>query len=66
MTAPPTLTPVQQTSPYVLPATGTTANITSTAVPYGVYLKLNRVPYQEQHHRYAYTYKMLGGDVLRY
>ena len=38
MTAPPTLTPVQQTSPYVLPATGNTANVTSTAVPYGVYL----------------------------
>jgi hypothetical protein len=63
MTAPPTLTPIQQTSPYVLPVTGNTANVISTAVPYGVYLDsvefLSGAAAQV-----AYTYKMLGGDVL--
>jgi hypothetical protein len=63
MTAPPTLTPVQQTSPYVLPATGNTANVTSTAVPYGVYLNSDEF-LSGAASQVAYTYKMLGGDVL--
>ncbi len=63
MTAPPTLTPVQQTSPYVLPATGNTANVTSTAVPYGVYLGSTEF-LSGAAAQVAYTYKMLGGDVL--
>jgi len=63
MTAPPTLTPVQQTSPYVLPATGTTANVVSTAVPYGVYLDSTEF-LSGAASQVAYTYKMLGGDVL--
>lgn len=63
MTAPPTLTPIQQTSPYVLPATGNTANVISTAVPYGVYL--NSAEFiSGAAAQVAYTYKMLGGDVL--
>jgi hypothetical protein len=63
MTAPPTLTPVQQTSPYVLPATGNTANVISTAVPYGVYLDSTEF-LSGAAAQVAYTYKMLGGDVL--
>jgi hypothetical protein len=63
MTAPPTLTPVQQTSPYVLPATGNTANVISTAVPYGVYLDSTEF-LSGAAAQVAYTYKLLGGDVL--
>jgi hypothetical protein len=63
MTAPPTLTPAQKTSPYVLPATGTTSNVTSTAVPYGVYLNSTEF-LSGAASQVAYTYKMLGGDVL--
>ena len=58
MTAPPTLTPVQQTSPYVLPATGTTGNVTATAVPYGVYLSSNEF-LSGAASQVSYTYKML-------
>jgi hypothetical protein len=63
MTAPPTLTPAQKTSPYVLPATGTTSNVISTAVPYGVYLNSTEF-LSGAASQVAYTYKMLGGDVL--
>ena len=63
MTAPPTLTPVQQTSPYVLPSTGSTTNVISTAVPYGVYLGSTEF-LSGAAAQVAYTYKMLGGDVL--
>jgi hypothetical protein len=63
MSAPPTLTPIQQTSPYVLPATGTIANIISTAVPYGVYLGSTEF-LSGAAAQVSYTYKMLGGDVL--
>jgi hypothetical protein len=63
MTAPPTLTPIQQTSPYVLPVTGNTKNVISTAVPYGVYLNSTEF-LSGAATQVAYTYKMLGGDVL--
>ena len=63
MTAPPTLTPIQQTSPYVLPATGTTGNVVATSVPYGVYLNSPEFV-SGASSQVAYTYKMLGGDVL--
>tara|TARA_R110002074_G_scaffold263716_2_gene435758 strand:- start:869 stop:2143 length:1275 start_codon:yes stop_codon:yes gene_type:complete len=59
----PTLTPVSQTSTNILPATGSTANVTSTAVPFGMYLDstdfLSGAAAQV-----AYTYKKLGGDLL--
>lgn len=59
----PTLTPVSQTSTNILPATGNTANVTSTAVPFGMYLGstdfLSGAAAQV-----AYTYKKLGGDLL--
>ncbi len=63
MTAPPTLTPIQQTSPYVLPVTGNTENVISTAVPYGAYLNSTEF-LSGAATQVAYTYKMLGGDVL--
>ena len=63
MTAPPTLIPVQKTSPYVLPATGTTSNVVSTAVPYGIYLDSSEFV-SGAASQVSYTYKMLGGDVL--
>ena len=40
MPAPPTLTPVSQTSATILPATGTSGDV-SDAVPYGVYVHVD-------------------------
>jgi hypothetical protein len=62
MTAPPTLTPVQQTSPYVLPSTGSTDNVTGST-PYGMYNNSTEFV-SGAASQVAYTYKMLGGDVL--
>lgn len=58
----PKLSPVQKTSPYVLPITGTHSDVASS-LPYGIYTgsadfisgAVDQV---------AFTYKMLGGDVL--
>ena len=59
----PVLTPVQQTSAIVLPVTGTYSNVTTTAVPYGIYL--NSTDFiSGAVDQVAFTYKMLGGDVL--
>jgi len=59
----PTLTPDSQTSANILPATGSTTNVTSTAVPFGMYLNspdfISGAVAQV-----AYTYKKLGGDLL--
>ena len=62
MPAPPTLTPASETSVSRLTATGSAANV-AAALPYGVY---------ENHTDFlsgaasqvAYTYRMLGGDIL--
>jgi len=62
-TAPPVLSPVQKTSPYVLPATGTHSNVTTTAVPYGIYLDSTDF-ISGAVDQVSFTYKMLGGDVL--
>jgi len=62
-TAPPVLSPVQKTSPYVLPPTGTYSNVISTAVPYGIYLGSTDF-ISGAVDQVAFTYKMLGGDVL--
>ena len=59
----PTLTPVSQTSAIVLPVTGTASGVTSTAVPYGIYLN-NTDFISGAVDQVAFTYKMLGGDVL--
>ena len=59
----PTLTPISQTSAVVLPVTGTASNVTTTAVPYGIYLS-NTDFISGAVDQVAFTYKMLGGDVL--
>ena len=67
MTAPPVLTPVQQTSPYVLKSTGSYNLVTTASVPYGVYLEGALSSSQWTSGavaQVAFTYKMLGGDVL--
>jgi len=66
-TAPPTLSPVQKTSPYVLKSTGSYHLVTATSVPYGVYLTGPLSSSQWTSGAVAQvslTYKMLGGDVL--
>ena len=66
-TAPPKLSPVQQTNPYVLKSTGSYDLVTTTSVPYGVYLTGALSSSQWASGavaQVAYTYKMLGGDVL--
>jgi len=59
----PTLTPVSNSSKTILPVTGAIANVTATAVPFGMYLNstdfLSGAATQV-----AYTYRKLGGDVL--
>jgi hypothetical protein len=58
----PVLTPKQQTSAIILPATGTLINVVPN-LPIGVYANSNdfRLGAVDQ---VAYTYKMIGGDVL--
>ena len=66
-TAPPTLSPVQKTSPYVLKSTGSYDLVTTASVPYGVYLAGALSSSQWTSGAVAQvslTYKMLGGDVL--
>jgi hypothetical protein len=66
-TAPPVLTPVQKTSPYVLKSTGSYDLVTTASVPYGVYLTGPLSSSQWTSGAVAQvslTYKMLGGDVL--
>jgi len=59
----PTLTPVSQTSKNILPETGSVANVTSTAVPFGVYL--NSTDFLSgAADQVNYTYRKLGGDLL--
>jgi hypothetical protein len=63
----PKLTPVQQTSPYVLKSTGSFDLVTTASVPYGVYLTGPLSSSQWASGavaQVALTYKMLGGDVL--
>jgi len=59
----PVLTPASQMSKVILPVTGTASNVTATAVPYGIYLN-NTDFISGAVDQVAYTYKMLGGDVL--
>ena len=59
----PILTPKSQMSKVILPVTGNAANVTATAVPYGIYL--NSTDFiSGAVDQVAFTYKMLGGDVL--
>jgi hypothetical protein len=58
----PVLTPKQQTSAIILPATGTATSVASN-LPIGVYS--NSVDFiSGAVDQVAYTYKMIGGDVL--
>ena len=59
----PVLTPVSQMSKVILPVTGTAANVTATSVPYGIYLSSTDF-ISGAVDQVAFTYKMLGGDVL--
>ena len=59
--AQPTLTPKQNASIVVLPATGTTTNVVP-ALPYGIYQSAAFVSGASD--QVAFTYKKLGGDVL--
>ena len=66
-TAPPTLTPIQQTSPYVLKSTGSYDLVTTASVPYGVYIEgplSSSAWVSGAVDQVALTFKMLGGDVL--
>jgi len=57
------LTPKSTKSAVVLPSTGTYSNVKSTSVPYGIYL--NSTDFVSGAvDQVAFTYKMLGGDVL--
>jgi hypothetical protein len=59
----PILTPQSQMSKVILPVTGNAANVTSTALPYGIYLNNNDF-ISGAVDQVSFTYKMLGGDVL--
>jgi hypothetical protein len=58
----PVLTPKQQTSAIILPATGTFSSVASN-LPIGVY-STNTDFISGAVDQVAYTYKMIGGDVL--
>lgn len=58
----PVLTPKSQTSAIVLPATGTFSNVVSN-LPLGIYAS-NTDFISGAVDQVAYTYKMIGGDVL--
>ena len=59
----PTLTPVQQTSIIKLPATGTYSQVHNGSLPFGIYLPSKQF-ISGAVDQVAFTYKMLGGDVL--
>ena len=58
----PVLTPVSQTSAITLPRTGTAADVAAT-LPYGIYSSSDSF-LTGAADQVAYTYKMIGGDVL--
>ena len=57
----PTLSPSQATSAVTLPSTGSTSNVDSTAVPFGIYLNGDGAASftQGASDQVAYTYKKL-------
>ena len=59
----PNLTPRSSTSKAILTSTGSASDVTSAAVPYGIYLA-NTDFISGAVDQVSYTYKMLGGDVL--
>jgi hypothetical protein len=59
----PTLTPKSQMSKVILPVTGNAADVTTANLPYGMYLDSPDF-ISGAVDQVAFTYKMLGGDVL--
>jgi len=59
----PVLTPKQQTSIIKLPPTGSTDNVHNNSLPFGIYLSSPQF-ISGAADQVAFTYKMLGGDVL--
>jgi hypothetical protein len=67
----PVLSPASKSSKVILPVTGNTANVTTTELPFGIYLDTNYWS-QDQISMFktgaieqvAFVYKKLGGDVL--
>ena len=59
----PILTPKSQMSKVILPVTGTATAVTAANLPYGMYLDSNDF-ISGAVDQVAFTYKMLGGDVL--
>ncbi len=67
----PVLSPASKSSKVILPVTGNAANVTTTELPFGIYLDTN---YWSQDQigmfktgaveQVAFVYKKLGGDVL--
>ena len=69
--AKPVLTPVSTMSKSVLPSAGSSTEVTSDALPFGIYVDDNYFPTEEVElfqngaaDQVAYVYKKLGGDVL--
>jgi hypothetical protein len=67
----PILTPTSQMSKVILPVTGTAANVTTSSLPFGIYVNSDywdnnqiRAFQQGASEQVAYVYKKLGGDVL--
>jgi hypothetical protein len=67
----PQLSPASQMSKVILPVTGNTTNVTSSTLPFGIYVDSNYWS-QDQINMFktgaaeevAYVYKKLGGDIL--
>jgi hypothetical protein len=67
----PDLRPVSQTSKSILPASGSAANVTSAALPFGIYVNSDYWNDKQINsfksgavEQVAHVYKKLGGDVL--
>jgi hypothetical protein len=67
----PILTPTSQTSKVILPATGSSVNVTTGTLPFGIYVNSNYWDSpqidafkQGASEQVAYVYRKLGGDVL--
>jgi hypothetical protein len=58
----PTLTPTSETSAIVLPVTGTAGDVASS-LPFGIYTTDAFISGAVD--QVAYTYRKLGGDILR-
>jgi hypothetical protein len=67
----PVLSPVSKTSKVILPSTGSTVNVNSTNLPFGIYISTNYWSQTQVEmfktgaaEEVAFVYKKLGGDIL--